>query len=385
MNKIKKCKVQIVAPISPYKEFGGGIVTSMSNIVNQLGQEINFRLIGVNFENDKNNRCKLHKVDFLSVANLKLKHIKNKSSVLFAFGIYKNKFEIDKNKSIFHVQRTDSALPLLYPVRTNNPVIVHIRGSNTYWKYLNKGIVFRHLVNFVEHLVIKKADKIIMVSKKALDEYHDIYPKYKDKIIYIPNGININKFYPIENKNLIKKEYNIPEDKKVILYTGRFVREKGINLLLKSFEKINEHMTNFLFVLVGDGPLKPKIYELSRKYSNVQLLSPVTNDQMPNVYNFADVLVMASYFEGWSNTMGEALACGVPVVTTNVGDAEELIQDGKNGYIVYDRDPNNFADECILAINHCDEMRKYARDSVIPYSLENMASKLKKIYYGLSQ
>ena len=385
MSSKSKPLIQIIAPISPYKKFGGGIVTYVSNIVKQLGQEINFRLIGANFENDENTRCKLHDLDFLSVANIKLKYINNKSSVLFAFGIYKNRSEIDKNKSIFHVQRIDSALPLLYPARINNPVIVHIHGSNIYWDYFHKSFLFKKLVRFVEHLVIKRTDKVIMVSKKGLKEYHKLYPKYKDKIIYIPNGIDVNNFYPITNKNQIKWDFNIPKETKVILYTGRFAEEKGIDLLLKSFEIINESEINFIFLFIGSGPLKSRIDIFANKYKNIKIIPSLPNDEMPRIYNIADVLVMASYFEGWSNTFGEALACGVPVVTTNVGDAEEIIQIGKNGYILYDRDPYNFADKCILAINHCDEMQKYARDSVIPYSLDNIASKLKKVYYCLLQ
>ena len=192
--------------------------------------------------------------------------------------------------------------------------------------------------------------------------------------------MNINKFYPIENRNQIRREFNIPEDRKIILYTGRLVKEKGIDLLLKSFEMINERVTNFMFLFIGDGPLKSNIAKIGEKYKNIELISPVSNDKMPKIYNIANVLVMASYFEGWSNTLGEALACGVPVVTTNVGDAEELIRNGENGYVVNDQNPQNYAEKCILAMEHSERMRNYARESIMPYSLENMASQIERIY-----
>jgi 1,4-alpha-glucan branching enzyme len=245
--------------------------------------------------------------------------------------------------------------------------------------------LFRLLVKITERLVVVKADKIIMVSKKGMCEYHEIYNKYKDKIIYIPNGINIDKFIPIPNRNMTRYDFGIPYDQKVILYTGRFVKEKGIYLILKSFERVCRNITNCMLIFVGNGPLITEIQKYSAIYSNIKILLKVANDQMPYIYNTADTLVMGSYYEGWSNTLGEALACGVPVVTTNVGDAEELIYEGKNGYISYTRDPAEFANKCMLCLQNSDSMRKHARKSISAYSLENMANQLKNVYNELSR
>ena len=101
---------------------------------------------------------------------------------------------------------------------------------------------------------------------------------------------------------------------------------------------------------------------------------------MPEIYNMADVLVMGSYFEALSLSLCEALACGIPVVTTDVGDAKEVIGNGKNGYIVNNRDPQEFAEKCLLALNKSNEISKYARKSILPYSLENMAHEIRKVY-----
>jgi len=135
--------------------------------------------------------------------------------------------------------------------------------------------------------------------------------------------------------------------------------------------------------MIGEGRLNLKIKDFRQRHKNIILLPSVYNEKMPKIYNVADVLVMASYFEGWSMTMGEALACGIPVVTTNVGDAEEIIKNGENGYVVNTRYPQDFAEKSLIAIKNSDSMRASARKSILPYSLENMASQIERVYKDL--
>jgi len=167
--KKNNLNIQHIVSMCPNREFGGGIVTTVRNLIGRLFNKFDFKLIGVTYENiEVENNTGLKNIEFYPIVKYKLKDIGNRSSLKYGIALFKKKRELDKLKSIFHVHRVDSAFPLLYPFRIKNPVIVHIHGSNTYWKFLGKSWIFRKLHYFMEWLVINRADKVIMVSKKRI-------------------------------------------------------------------------------------------------------------------------------------------------------------------------------------------------------------------------
>lgn len=200
---------------------------------------------------------------------------------------------------------------------------------------------------------LRNASAIIVSGIKSREFYHSITPLGKNKIFTAPNASLLSQD---ENLRLqadkIRETLNL-NDKKVILYCGRLVEQKGIEYLIKAFAKLQQSNTN-TFLLVMGGPFghggKHSFEELTglcRSLGIDKVHFAGWKDGLKRIPYFllADVVVVPSIFsaggsEVWGFAVNEAMSVGKPVVaTTAVGAAYDLIQDGINGYIVPDKDP----------------------------------------------
>lgn len=137
-------------------------------------------------------------------------------------------------------------------------------------------------------------------------------------------------FYLGNNGDTLKRE-------KRIVAVGRLTRQKNYPLMLDAFAEVNRKIPGYVLEIYGDGPLKGDIEEYIRKKGlkkNVKLMGEVSD--IKSHFNNASVFVMTSDYEGLSNALMEAMAVGVPCVSTNSsgGGAASLIEDGKNGFLV---------------------------------------------------
>ncbi len=178
---------------------------------------------------------------------------------------------------------------------------------------------------------LNRADKIICYTEgeKENIEKLGIDPK---KISIIHNGVDTFLFAPRTSEKTT--------DKKQILWVGRFVTGKGVEYLIEAFSQVQKKIPSTHLVLVGDGPEKTTIEEKIRKMhlqSSVTLIDYLDNEELPGVYKNSDVFVLPSLMEGVPRTILEAMACGVPVVTTNLPHLVGII-DGA-GLVVPPKDP----------------------------------------------
>jgi glycosyltransferase involved in cell wall biosynthesis len=138
-------------------------------------------------------------------------------------------------------------------------------------------------------------------------------------------------------------------------------------------------------LFVGDGEdrnaLSLKVDQLGLS-GKVRLLGSVGGAEVPAYLNAASVVVVTSLYEGWSQTMLEALACGKPIVSTDVSGARDLIKSGENGYVVNSRDPKAFATAMVesLGLPHSAAV---SLDIVKPYALASLSHDLKALWPAL--
>ena len=141
------------------------------------------------------------------------------------------------------------------------------------------------------------------------------------KVEVIPNGVDINIFKP-------KKERLRQDDKSHILWVGRYTTGKNIDILIESAKILIGQYPNISFILVGQGPLKKQIEYLAVKlkiFDKIEFVDAVKNDEMPEIYNSSDVFVLPSRDEGVPRTILEAMACGLPIVCTDLPQLSDLI------------------------------------------------------------
>lgn len=175
--------------------------------------------------------------------------------------------------------------------------------------------------------------------------------------IHVPNEANcieINepipeKFRPRKVPREIKINNNKVSTKKSnILYAGRLIKKKRIMPILDALEILNSKKGSFQLLIAGEGPRKDKIIEEARKKSlksEVKLLGSIENKEMPKIYNASDVLVLLSERESFSMVAVEALSCGVPIVSTRVGIVTELVEDGRNGFLINEIRPEEISNK----------------------------------------
>ncbi len=160
-------------------------------------------------------------------------------------------------------------------------------------------------------------------------------PKEPIEVIY--RGTDIETFKPRVINLDLKRSLLLPEDSSVVTYVGRLIKEKGVYDLLKAFSILATKLPKVYLMIVGGGPERKNLVALSRKMGvekQVIFTGPVKNEEMPSYLSITDVMAFPSYAEGLPNAVVEAVACGKPIVATDVDGIPEIVTTGVNGLLV---------------------------------------------------
>jgi glycosyltransferase involved in cell wall biosynthesis len=167
----------------------------------------------------------------------------------------------------------------------------------------------------------------------------------RERILVCPTCVDTLLFQP-RAQQPARQTLGLPVDLPLFLSAGRINAAKGWSLLLDAFRQYRHDGALGLLCFVGDGEDRSRLERAARALgleADVRITGFQKPEAMPLYYNAADVVVFGSHREGWSNAMLEALACGKPIVSTAVSGAADLIQDGRNGFVLAGRDPRAFA------------------------------------------
>lgn len=200
--------------------------------------------------------------------------------------------------------------------------------------------LIRPLYRLAERILVERAERLVFVSKDLLDIYATKYPHLVEKFEVVSAGIDLDVFRRV---NTSRRPPDIPESAPVILFAGRIERVKNLDFLLEAFTIVKEEGPNTHFLIVGRGNDEDRIREVinERRIPDVHLLGEVDHREMPMIYSLVDVLVLASISEGSPAVVREAIACGTPVVATDVGDTASVLTEGTG--IIASNDPRQFA------------------------------------------
>ena len=230
------------------------------------------------------------------------------------------------------------------------------------------------------------ADKIIVNSTAGL-LYHRDHGYPAEKMVVIPNGIDTNRFRPDSVvREKIRAEWGVEDDQVLIGLVARLDPMKDHGTFLEAASLLAKYRPHVRFVCVGDGPLSyaRAIQARSERFglSHLIIWAGARTD-MPNMYNAFDISTSSSSFgEGFSNAIGEAMACGVPCVVTDVGDSAQIV--GECGLIVPPRNAHAMtaAWESLLSSNvgARQAMGQAARDRVLSlYSVERLIDRTESV------
>ncbi len=193
-----------------------------------------------------------------------------------------------------------------------------------------------------------------------------------DKIRVIGNGIDVVKFYPLA-KFLAREELNIPENAKVLISVGALVDRKGFHRVIEVLPALVAKYPELVYLIVGgdspEGNIRERLehqVKMLKLEDNVRFLGAYPSDQLKVPLSAADLFVLATANEGWANVFLEAMACGLPVITTEVGGNKEVVNDPSLGTVVPFGDP-----DALLAALMQGLETAWDRPLIIQYAREN--------------
>lgn len=352
----------------------GGTRVYVLNLIRAFAEKgIKTTLVGVSFDE----REKSPKSLFTFIPILKGSNI---SEIKFSFNLLLKAHGLKLQKSsIIHAQRPDLMLPFIIFYR-KNPKVCTLHGIGYNDVYFKKGKFVGRIYRLVEKFALKHTNWIIAVDENTKNFYTNIYPWLKDKLSVIPVSINLELFRPM-NKPEIRKKYGFKEEDKIILFVGRFEKEKGLDLLLESFSGVKK-ITDCKLVLVGNGREKSTLENFVNDIGlkDIIFINALEHNKIPEIMNCADVFALCSLYEGMPTVVLESLACGVPVVSTDVGDVHKVVKDDETGYILKTRDVENLKTILIKILLNNDKFKNNCITTAQEYSKDKIAHRIIGIY-----
>ena len=174
------------------------------------------------------------------------------------------------------------------------------------------------------------------------------------------NGVDLTFFKPLSYRYSLKQKRQIQG--KLLISVGYLIERKGHHLIIEALKKLPDYQ---LFI-VGGGDWENKLKNLAVQMGvaeRVRFLGEIEQQQLPELYNIADALVLASDREGWANVLLEAMACGTPVVASNIWGTPEVVQAPEAGVLCSERSPQgivNAVNQLFLNYPDRDKTRQYA-------------------------
>lgn len=277
----------------------------------------------------------------------------------------------------------NSKIPIIFTVHSlhdlayrNNPF------SNLSMTFVK---MFHIIYEFLDYFQMKNSNKILFASKKTMEYSEGKYKKYSQKFIFYPNFVDTTLFYPfnLKIKDLLREKYGLNKNKKYLLFVGRLEPLKGVSNLANIIKELKMKNQNIELLIVGDGPLKDQI----SRNDFVKYLGKIPHHIMSEIYNVSDFFVLPSFYENSPMTILEAMSCGLPVISTEVGDAKSIIRN--NDMLIKKPDSFSIKNKLEFLFGLSDtrikDIGKINRKRIINcYSSKKNTNKILKVYRDVS-
>jgi glycosyltransferase involved in cell wall biosynthesis len=247
---------------------------------------------------------------------------------------------------------------------------------------------------------IKLVSSITTVSDYIKQEVLNRFPEAEDKIRVVYSGVDLSSYPPVWTeegqhiRRLYREKYGI-EDKKVILFVGRLSKTKGPHLLIRALEGLLKRHENMVLMIVGgkwfsDNGMNSYVeflYKLAKPLGDKVIFTNfIPPEEIPNMFLMGDIFVCSSQWnEPLARVHYEAMAAGIPVITTNRGGNAEVVEYGHNGFVINQYNhPSAFAKaihEMILEQELANWMVKNGRDLIeSKFEYHHVADRYEQVY-----
>jgi glycosyltransferase involved in cell wall biosynthesis len=243
----------------------------------------------------------------------------------------------------------------------------------------------------IEEKCLEASDRIAVLSDFSRKQLEDIHPQEAAKVEVIPGGVDTEKFRPVCDMKSVRRRLGLPEDAFVILTVRRLIRRMGLENLVDAMESISRDEPDALLLIGGKGYLLPSLRERvlgAGLGGRVRFLGYIDDRLLPEYYAASDLFVLPTLsLEGFGMVTLEALACGTPVLGTNVGATPEILKGLDPDLILEQHDPEHIAGVILRQKSKytAREMRSKCRQYVEEhYSWEPLTDRLENMMMGLT-
>ena len=377
----------------------GGIASYVRELLKQSKPDFQHKLVGVT-RNDEHapgqwGRMKIEGVELqtLPLFSVDHDHITYEKGMplnaRFLLALFRYRRLILRSADVLHFHRVELALPFVLWKKKGVPVVLTIHGSSRHHEQaLGHRLFgknwFNRLYLALEAFILERVDKVILVNSEGYDHYRQKFSRFSGKFVMFPTFIDFDLFKPCGDGSC-RQKFGVPPDARLIVFVGRLHEQKGVSLLIEAFGSLQARRLGHVLLLVGDGGDKPRLQEQVRVagIQGVMFAGAVAHAGLAEVLTAADLFVLPSLWEGMPIVLLEALACGVPAVSTDVGQVRDIIKEGENGYIVAGRSAGDMSDKMFAVLYNSSRDRERLRGSVKSFSSEHVVARIEQLYTEL--
>ena len=365
---------------NPYGKDYGGVAVHVKYLISYLSNFNDLNIDVVTFGQENNTYQK----DNITYSELKRMRF---GKILFPFELLYDLIRLKRvikklHPDLIHIQST---IPLfsflgLYLINDYN-ILLTLHGYIREEYKIHVG--FKKIVNIVfgiplERLALSKIPRIITVSPQVKDF---ISKKTNSKIIMIPNGIDLKYIQKIQPAN----RNNNP----IVFFLGMLTKGKGIADLIKSISIVKKDITNVKLFIGGSGPYEDALRKLVTEFDleeNVTFLGFLNEEEKFSYMKSIDLFILPSHWESFPIVLLEAMACGKPIIATDIGGVSYAVNNGVNGYLYEPGDVKELTNKIIkLLLNKelMEQMGKENQKKSLDFNWDSIAEETKKVYFEI--
>jgi glycosyltransferase involved in cell wall biosynthesis len=241
------------------------------------------------------------------------------------------------------------------------------------------------LLRLVARWSFSRADYVTCVSNTVAERVQQYYP-CPNRMGIIPNGVDARIFQPLANRDEVRRELGLPEGF-VFISASRLVEKNGIDTLVRAASELAGGSTPFTILIAGDGEMRPALEQLIAELgldNVVRLVGTIPHAELPRWLAACDAFVRPSVSEGFGIAFVEAMACGLPLLTTPVVSQMNIFEEGVHGLVSPVGDAALLADRMIQLMNDevvrtimSTEARRWA---VERYDWDSIVGQIESVY-----
>jgi glycosyltransferase involved in cell wall biosynthesis len=258
-------------------------------------------------------------------------------------------------------------LPISSDFRTN---------FQSYSKHYGVGWLQKPIVAYLRKF--HNRTQCTMVPTQAMRE--QLHQLGFDNLHTVGRGVNTTLFHPERRSPDLRRQWHADDDTVVLLSVGRLAAEKNLDLTIKTYKALLQNNKKVKLVFCGDGPYRTK---LQAECPDAIFMGMSTQPELAVAYASADLFLFTSLTETFGNVTLEALASGTPVLAFDCAAAKEVIEDGRNGWLVQNEDAQLYVLRALAICEHFQnlkDIRKNTHTSILKWEWNEIALQVEHLF-----